>query len=86
MNHALDGDPDRHARRGNFLRKGHADRLVTPRGGKCTRPPPTLRWHYRPRGTNAFDAAGGEGSGEYTCGGDAAFGQITLTTCLTLND
>jgi len=49
-NHVLDGGPDRLMRMGNFRGKGHAGRLVTPRGGKHARPLQVLRWHYRPRG------------------------------------
>jgi len=33
-NHVLDGGPDLPMERGNFEGKGHAGRLVTPRGGK----------------------------------------------------
>ena len=49
-NHALDGGPDRLVRMGNFRGKGHAGRLVTPRGGKHARLLQVLRWHYHPRG------------------------------------
>jgi len=53
-NHVIDRSPDRPVLSGNFWGEGHASRLVTPHGGKCTRPPPALWWHYCLRRTSAF--------------------------------
>jgi len=52
--HVLDEGSDPPMGRSNFEGKGHAGRLVIPRGGKRARPPLALWWHYRPRGTSEF--------------------------------